>query len=272
MKNLRAYIDLKPWVRNAIWSVLMIGIGGLWFMAVQKKAEAPITKVRIGIKGLKGGRNLITRKEVKKLFFQYLGYDLENSLVGDLELRGLENFLEQDERIKRAEIYVDKHDVVTVLILQRSPIVRVFSQEGESFYLDSDGAVIDALAGGTIRVPVATGQIESYNPKLIWSKKSSHLKDVFEVAKYIHNDEFLEALVEQVDIDENGDITLIPKVGRQKLVLGKAEDLDDRFEKLKLMYREGLPKLGWRKYDVLTLKYDGQIVGKKSMKKNRINQ
>ena len=81
------------------------------------------------------------------------------------------------------------------------------------------------------------------------------------VAKYVHQDEFLTALVEQIDVQKNGEIILVPKVGRQKIAIGKIniEDEDEmirRFDLMKKMYKGGMKHVGWREYEMLTLKYD----------------
>ena len=80
----------------------------------------------------------------------------------------------------------------------------------------------------------------------------------FHLAKHIHQDDFLAALIEQIDVNERGEVMMVPKVGRQKLDFGKVENVEERFEKLKLLYKGGMEQIGWRKYDVLTLKYDSK--------------
>ena len=249
------------WKYNLIWTVITIVVIGVLFAAIQRKQNATITKVKIALLGIEGNRDLMSVKGVKQMFRNYLGYDLEMAAIRDLDLRDLEELLEADERVKNAEVFVDKNDVLYFQIYQREPIVRVINRDKTSFYLDKEGNSIPAIKGSTIRVPLASGNIENYDKKLLENAKQSKLKDVFTMAKYINEDDFLRALIEQIDIDQEGEITLIPKLGRMKLEFGKAEDLDDRFEKLKIMYKDGLPKLGWRKYDKLVLKYEGQVNG-----------
>jgi len=186
------------WKKNLVWTVVTMVIMGVLFMAIERKKNATITRVGISIKGIKGGKNLVTKKGVKTMFRNYLGYDLEASSIRDLDLMDMENMLEADERIKKAEVFVDNKDRLYIAILQREPIVRVFSENNTSYYLDSDGEEIPAYRGSTIRVPVASGKVEAYNPEFLENKKESALKDVFTVAKYIHKDEFLSALIEQI--------------------------------------------------------------------------
>lgn len=246
------------WRKNLVWTVVTFVIMGVLFMAIERKKNATITQVGISIKGIKGGKDLVTKKGVKTMFRNYLGYELEMSAIRDLDLMDMERMLERDDRIQDAEVYVDSKDRLYIAILQREPIVRVFSKNNTSYYLDSKGMVIPAFKGSTIRVPVASGNIDDYKEGFLEGKHNT-LQDVYAVAKYIHEDEFLSALIEQIDIQDNGEIMMVPKVGRQKLDFGHVEStemLAERFDKMKQMYKGGMEHLGWRKYDVLTLKYD----------------
>lgn len=246
------------WKKNLVWTVVVLTILSVLVMAIQRKMDATVTTVTISISGIEGGKNLVTKKGIKQMFRNYLGYDLEMSSVKDLNLMDMEHMLEQDERVKEAEIFIDNGDRLHILVEQKEPIVRVFSKANTTYYLDIDGNEIPAYRGATIRVPVASGNIEAYDPKLLEGNKKSHLKDVFTLAKYIYEDEFLAALIEQIDVQENGEIMMVPKVGRQKLDFGHVENMEERFEKLKVLYKGGMEQVGWRKYDVLTLKYDSR--------------
>jgi len=248
----------KNWKKDLVWTVVVLAIMGVLFMAIQRKMDANVTTVSISIKGIKGGKNLVTKKGVKQMFRNYLGYDLEMSSIRDLNLMDMEEMLGEDDRIKEADIYIDNQDRLHIIIEQKVPIVRIFSKANTTYYLDIDGNEIPAYRGATIRVPVASGNIEDYNPTLISNKKKSHLKDVFKLAKYIYEDEFLAALIEQINVQDNGEIMMVPKVGRQKLDFGQVENMEERFEKLKVLYKGGMEQVGWRKYDVLTLKYDSR--------------
>jgi hypothetical protein len=73
--------------------------------------------------------------------------------------------------------------------------------------------------GSAVRVPVVTGVSEILlMQRFLTSDKPSSLKDVFNIMKYVSEDEFLSALIEQahVENDSIGDIVLIPKIGQRK--------------------------------------------------------
>jgi cell division protein FtsQ len=50
-------------------------------------------------------------------------------------------------------------------------------------------------------------------------------------------------------------------VGNHKIIFGKAENIAEKFNKLKLFYTEGLNKSdSWRKYSIINLKYKNLVV------------
>ena len=73
----------------------------------------------------------------------------------------------------------------------------------------------------------------------------------------------MRVMVEQVYRSETGSYTLIPKLGYQKIVLGPYEAIDEKLERLRVFYREGIPYEGWQKYSTINLTFDGQVVCKR---------
>ena len=86
------------------------------------------------------------------------------------------------------------------------------------------------------------------------------LKKMFELTEYIRGDEFLSPMIEQIYVSQNEEFILIPKVGRQKIIFGKYIDIEDKFNRLKLFYQEGMSREGWQKYKTINLKYRKQVV------------
>ena len=54
---------------------------------------------------------------------------------------------------------------------------------------------------------------------------------------------------------------LYPAVGGHKIIFGTTEDMEEKFEKLKVFYKEGLSSIdSWTNYSVINLKYKNQVV------------
>lgn len=264
-------IDIPVLRQRLIWTFVMASIAILFVLSVQRKMQAEISKLEVVIKPIKGKRNLITAGEVKQIFNRHTGFDVTQISIEEIEARELEAILRADKRIKKAEVFVDSENRLNVWIVQKQPVVRVMDGSNRSYYLDEEGSQVPIVEKSAIRVPLATGHFELYQEEKFKKGKDGRLHEVFEVALAVFNDDFLSALVEQIDVSENGEIVLIPKIGRQEIVLGDAIYLDEKFENLKVMYKEGLPREGWRKYNVLKLNYRGQVVAQKNEETAFIN-
>lgn len=253
--------------KRAAWAATMGLIAILFLLSIQHKRNADVAAIHVIIKPIKGNKNLISAKEVETTFRKYLGYDITKANIKEVPAAELEELLRADKRIKKVEIFIDGNNKLNVWIVQKQPIVRVMDGESFSYYLDEEGGQIPVQPGIAIRVPVATGYIDLYNAKTFEinenAEKTSMLKEVYEVALKINDDQFLSALIEQIDVNEYKEISLIPKIGRQRVKIGDAENLDEKVFNLKLMYKDGLPRIGWNKYAELDLKYRGQVVGRK---------
>ena len=104
---------------------------------------------------------------------------------------------------------------------------------GQVHQAEKDGKKLAVKKNNAIRVPIATGDIELYKEDFLTAKRASRLREVFEVATHIQNDKNLRPLIEQNDVEDD-QIVLIPKIGRHELTLGDANDLEDKFENLKI--------------------------------------
>jgi len=231
----------------------------LFFLAfsISNKLNSAVADINITISQNDDNRTLISKKDVRYLLKSELGYDINIAEVRQLDLFKLERMLNRDDRINKADMYLDKHNNLFIAVEQKQPIVRVDVTGGHDYYLDYKGERIPVT--DVFRVPVVTGHVDKYVPEFLKIKKHN-LNSVLNVAQRIHDDEFLTALVEQVFVDKDGSVTIVPKVGRDKILLGQAEDLDEKFYKLKVYYEQGIKKIGIDKFDELDLQYSGQIL------------
>ena len=256
-------LNLKRVRDTIIWLSLIAGLSALLFFSVLRKSNAEVKTLVVHIDGRNGSDQLISEKEVKQLLNLAAGKTISKTNIKTLNLRKLEAKLNKDKRIERADIYFDSKNRLNVSIIQKKPVMRVIEDAGDEYYLDENGKQVPVTRGSAVRVPVVSGISDSFHPTFLTTEKPSKLKDIFNIMKYVSRDEFLSALIEQayVENDSIGDIVLIPKLGRERLIFGDGRDIETKFEKLKIFYRDGLPKLGWSRYKILNLKYANQVSG-----------
>lgn len=256
-------INLKRVRDTIIWLTLIAGISALLFFSIRRKSNARVKTLVVNIEGAKENEYLISEKEVSQILTLAAGKTLTKANINTLNLRKLEAKLNKDKRIERADLYIDSKNRLNVRIIQKKPVMRVIDEAGVQYYLDENGKQIPVTKGSAVRVPIVTGIKDTFSSRLLTSDKPSRLKDIFTIMKYVSQDEFLSALIEQAHIENDsvGDIVLIPKIGRERLIFGDAKDMNEKFDKLKIFYRDGMPKLGWNRYKVLNLKYANQVSG-----------
>lgn len=188
---------------------------------------------------------------------------LIGSKLGNIKIDEMEAGLENNPFVEEADISVDLAGNMHVKILQRSPILRVFNNSGQSYYVAKNGYKIPNNKAYTARVMVANGNIPESLADSSFAK-STLLRDLHKIALYCSKDKFWESQIEQLYVDNYNDILLIPIVGNHSIVFGSGENLEDKFTRLKAFYFKGLNNIGWNKYKSINLKYNNQVVGEKT--------
>jgi cell division protein FtsQ len=196
---------------------------------------------------------------------------LKGQSIGNVDFERIEREIKRYSYVADAQAYMTLEGVIEVDVIQRQPILRIFNQKGESFYLDGRGTLMPLNPAFSARVLVATGSIpESFSKKACYLADSVKRKDslecrsvmnnLYKVATYITKDKFLKAQIEQIYVEPNGEFELIPRVGDHTIILGDADNLEDKFERLLVFYRQGLSKTGWHRYNIINIKFKDQVV------------
>lgn len=244
------------------WVMFLLAVGVIILSAVGRKKDSFSEDVEVEVVPLADGAKLITEKDVKNALAKAFGNTLEGTQLRHLEVERVERTLEQDPFVLDANAFVDAQAVLHVRIQQREPLLRVLDNSGGNYYLDRNGARMPASKNYAARVIVATGNIQPYTPDF-QEKKKHKLKDLFALTNRLLADDFLANFIQQIHVNSAGDILMVPLVGDQKIVLGTMNHLESKLRRLKIFYQEGMPYVGWQKYESINLKYNGQIVCKK---------
>jgi len=186
----------------------------------------------------------------------------------NINISGIEQRLSEHAPIRRANIYKTINGTVHIDVTQRTPVLRVINRYGDSFYLDERGDVLRHSTRYCAHVLVATGYInlspgqKNYNVFTAENAPENRdvMRELFELAGYINNDRFWKAQIQQIFVNKNDEFELIPLVGAHVILFGTFDKPDVKFSDLETFYRNGLNVKGWNTYDVINLKYEGQVV------------
>ncbi len=253
-------MNAKSTIRKVLFVALWLCIGGAMFTllmaAISKRNKGLCNDYSITIKGVRSNY-FIDKKDVEQLLKKTAKGDIKGQLVSDINLHELERMLESNTWISDAELYFDNKDVLHVAITEKEPIARLFSTDGNSFYIDKAGERMPLSEKLSARVPVFTG---FPGKKKLSAADSVLLRNVTAVANYIFTDSFWLAQVAQIDITPERNFEMIPVVGNHIVKMGQGENIEKQFNRLMIFYKQVLSKTGFDKYKIIDVQYTDQVV------------
>ena len=249
------------------WTLLLgVLISYFYFAEVlqRKNRDKEICR-SITVTLLDSARNrFVTAEEVKKIITDFSG-EIIGKKNRDIDIRNIEELLNQRSAIREAQVSLSRAGDMRIDITQRRPVLRIETENG-GFYIDETAYIFPWVETFTSYVPVVTGHI----PLIInaghrgraLEDETSWVEKILEFGKFVEDNPFWSAQIEQIYIDNNGDILLSPRTGSQKIIFGDLNDIREKFRKLYAFYKDVVPEMGWDKYGTVNLKYKNQIVCK----------
>lgn len=263
-------INYKKIFVTVLWIIAISGL--MASLAFVSKKESLVKVGNLDITVNATGENQFVDEDDVKHFFIERHDALLNAEVKDVNINALEKALNSHPAIENADLSVDVNGDVKINVTQRTPLVRVLTMGGESYYIDTQSKLMPLSDKYTARVLVVNGYVhEPYSRRYMFSvneiakneifREVSMLDDIYEMAIYITKDTVLNGLVQQLSVNEEKEFEMYPAIGNHKIIFGSATDIAEKFEKLKVFYREGLNKTdNWNKYSIINLKFKNQVV------------
>jgi cell division protein FtsQ len=138
---------------------------------------------------------------------------------------------------------------LVISVDERTPVVR-FKSSTEDYYMDQKGIRVPVSSRFVERILLAEGTIPD---EII---KKSFLK----MADFVNKDDFWRAQIEQVFVQANGELLLVPQVGDYLIEFGTPDDYELKFRNLRAVYQQGFKNIGWNRYKTISVKYRNQVV------------
>jgi len=263
---------VNKWIKITLWSIVAIAV--VVGVVFAQKAINNMTLLAPTIEISVDGENAILNKEEVMTRLQRQNLIYVNQRVKDLNTERIERFISNMEEVKNVKIYSSFGGKWTISIVLRKPLFHVYNPSGENYYVDTEGYKISSTIDHAARVLIITADKPlKFNQKTVFEiinndslKTIQKIDNVYRISNYVCNDPLMRSLIGQIHLKNNGDFVLIPVVGDQTIVFGMAnteKEIENKFEKLKIFYKEAIPYEGWSTYSEISLKYDKQIVCKK---------
>lgn len=183
-------------------------------------------------------------------------------LVKDVDRAMVADAASRVPYLKDVSASVSVSGKVVVRATQRRPIARLFYGANE-LYFDEEGAIMPVSKVGDCDVLVTGGD---FVEPLRVDSLNNQMQSLLTVARFLDDKRQYKGLVDQVYIERDGDMIMVPKLGDHVIELGPAEDLDNKFANLMTFYRKGMPRAGWNTYTKISLKFRNQVVCTKEKK------
>lgn len=168
----------------------------------------------------------------------------------------IEEVLGKSEYLENVECVKATDGELIIRASQLVPVMRVFENDGTSYYVNAAGKRMNATAIYHSDVPVVQGHFTKQYPPT----------RLLPLVKYVEKDSLLRTLVTMYSVRDSNNIFIVPSIYGHVVNMGGMKDIENKFEKLKLFYREVLPSKGWETYDTISVKWNHQVVATRRKK------
>jgi len=188
--------------------------------------------------------------EVRKILdSEYSGYI--GLPIDEIDLTKIESILDGKSAIYKSEAYATKDSMLNVTITQRKPIVR-FQKGSKGFYADETGYLFPLQSTYASHVQIVDGAIPLNNEE--W------LERMIRLVRHIDDSKVWKDKIVQITVEEDGNLTLVPRDGKEKFIFGHPTDIESKFKKMELYYKAIKPSKTDKDYRWVDIRFDGQIV------------
>ena len=243
-------MQIRKKARNIIFVALLAIIVALLCLFTTRSGDTTCRNTEPVIKDSSTAQ-FVTKREIMN-YLDRCEMNPYGQSFKNIDLRGIERKLEKHLFIKEAQCYLSPNGTVNVEVRQRKPVIRVSNGSAGGFYMDKEGKRFPLSTAYAAYVPIASGEFDLTEDYV--------KKNLLDFAVFIDDDKFWRAQIEQIYVQRNDVIELIPRVGDQIIILGTTENYRSKLKKLRTLYEEAFPKVGWSKYSKIDLRYKGQVV------------
>lgn len=184
---------------------------------------------------------------VNKLLIQN-GKSVKNEPKTVIDLHLLEANILSHPMVEDASVFLTVDGLLNAKVKQRTPIARVITGN-KSYYIDRQAKIMPLSINYSARVLLVSGSISE-----------TDTKEIYALVTEILNDEFLKKQIIGIQKVAKNEYILSTRIGEQKIMLGKIEDLKLKFKNLKIFYTKTMTDQTINNYTTINLKYNNQVV------------
>ena len=215
-----------------------------------------------------GADTLVTAADIESQVL-LLFPTLTSQQVQEIDEASIRDSIEANPYVESCDISVSIDCRLVVEAKQRVPVMRLFL-DGVEGYVDRQGRFMPVSDEGDADVLVANEALHEriVDPQRLdlavlaedTVRRRSGVVAMWQLACYLYDHPEVGVLFDQVYVNKDRDLVLVPKVGNHLVVVGTPDNLERKLSDLVTFYRQGMPKVGWESYKLINLKYEGQVI------------
>jgi len=201
----------------------------------------------------------IDEKEILRLVTHNDDDPIVGKYLREVDLKVLEKRVRQCPFVEEVQAFKSHSGVVKIEVHQVKPLARIYHNGVNDKYLLPNGKLIAVSPKYTSRSLIVRGDY-MYKFGDTAFVNTADWKAYVDFFHRISTDKHWNAQVAELKIQRDGSIIIFPQIGDYEIKFGKPDDLDIKFKKLNIFFREILPLRGWDAYQAVNVQYKDQIV------------
>ena len=252
---------IAKWIESA---ALLMGWALLFWIVVsafQYKKDMNLVDLEVSVINGEKDLHLLDKSQLTDFVLMGLPDSIHHLSLKELPLAELRAHTLSHPYVKEVNLYVGKNGKLLLECSPRYPIARVEPARGTAYLIDQNGEVMPLSEDMTIKLPVIRGRVPGMNAED--DEAILRLEALGQLFQTINEIEFLQLLIDQVVVTALGEYILLPVLGSEKIELGDLERIEEKMLDLDEFYHQVIAQVGWNVYETISLKYEGQVVGKR---------
>ncbi|MEX2593918.1 MAG: cell division protein [Anditalea sp.] len=238
-------------------SFILLAVVMVAFIAFVERKEKQYKAMEVYVQGI-SDVYFVDEAEVLKLLENEFPVLKTGNHLADISLNKIEGKVESHPLVKNAEVFKDLKGNIVVKIEQYRPVARIIRPMAAHGYISVEGVVLPTSPRYTTRVLTLEGALA--DELLGQEDLSKEYGDLMKLIHFIEQDEFWSAQIASLEINRKQEIKMYQQVGKQVIEFGRPIEIEEKFKKITLFYKEILPVKGWNTYDRVNVKYKDQII------------
>jgi len=262
---------MKPLYRKSLGALVLVAGCAIWLISsslwVRSRRMRTCTgKETLDVRVLDSAeRRFVATEDVaswlEKEYRAYAGMQLDS-----VDLDRIETIIRSHSAVRDCQAWLTDDGSLHVALNQRQPVIR-FQDGQKGYYADASGFLFPLQRRGSVQVPVVDGKLplkvkRGYKGYPDTEAEKDWLTQMIQMVLYMRQTPWADN-ISQISADENGNLVLIPREGKERFLFGPPVRVAEKFGLLDHYYESILPAKGAGYYATVDVRYRKQLVCRK---------